>query len=270
MSSETATYLGSKDDNSTPTTPSQKRRARKRERDANAPVQPANCYTRFMKQRRPQLVQEHPELSHIEITKRVGEEWKALSAKEKEVYMNTASAERREYLKELSVYKKTESYKLFRKKMKKNIESGLYQETEIFSLETPIFSKEFLELNRQRESELRRLRIENVRLEEEQVALESNLARLKKATDQLELDMKLQHDLTTNVRSQLDDYRCALVQAFSHMPLPGTNVVPTLATIDTYMNNIHKLVLEAPGEHQDFVAKVRDIVTKLKLPAPSL
>lgn len=187
--------------------------------------------------------------------------------------------------------------------------------------DTPIFSKEFLELNRskniffyfpkslnkffmvlERESELRRLRIDSVRLEEEQVALENFISRLKKATEELEVDVVQQRGLTDKIRSQLDNYRRSLVQAFAHMPLPGkcfyflliksfgwdsdglpflkgplrsryslplflgTNIVPTLATIDTYMNNIHKLVLETPGEHQDFVAKVRDIVTKLKIP----
>jgi len=176
-------------------------------------------------------------------------------------------ADRMEYLKELQAYKKTDSYKTFRKKLKKKIDSGSYeQHPDDLSSDIPIFSKEFLELNRKRESELRRLRIDSVRLEEEQVALENFISRLKKATEELEVDVVQQRELTDKIRSQLDNYRRSLVQAFAHMPLPGTNIVPTLATIDTYMNNIHKLVLETPGEHQDFVAKVRDIVTKLKIP----
>jgi len=271
MSSDVANDPVQKNDKPAASTSVPRKRSRKRGRDTNAPVQPANSYTRFMMARRPQLVQEHPELSHVDISKRIGEEWKSLSAEEKEIYTTKAMADRMEYMKELQAYKKTDSYKLFRKKMKKNIDSTSHDQIpDDLNADVPIFSKEFLELNRQRESELRRLRIESVRLEEEQVALENFISRLKKATEELETDVRQQRDLADKIRSQLDNYRRSLVQAFAHMPLPGTNIVPTSVTIDSYMNNIHKLVLETPGEHQDFVAKVRDIVTKLKIPLPPL
>jgi len=265
MSAEASNGLVLKEPMSTP----RKRTRRRARRDANAPVQPANCFTRFMMARRPQMVQEQPELPHIEISKRIGEEWKAMASEEKEVYMNKASAERKEYLRELSVYKKTDSYKVFRKKLKKQMSSGFYEQNadESSPFDIPIFSKEFLELNQKRESELRRLRMEVIRLEEEEKAMNSNMDRFQKATHQLETELSQQKELTEKIHSQLDSYRRTLVQAFAHMPFPGTAVVPRISTIDNYMNNIHKLVLEAPGEHQDFIAKVRDIVTQLKMPS---
>lgn len=42
-----------------------------------------------MKERRPRLVEEHPELSHIDISKKIGEEWKAMPAEEKQVSMHS-------------------------------------------------------------------------------------------------------------------------------------------------------------------------------------
>lgn len=78
-----------------------------------------------------------------------------------------------------------------------------------------------LQLISEREGELRRLRQEVVRLEEEEKALHSNLDRLRQATGQLEAEAAEQRQVIDKVRSQLDAYRRTLVQAFAHMPFPG-------------------------------------------------
>ena len=43
----------------------------------------------------------------------------------------------------------------------------------------------------------------------------------------------------------------------------GTNEVPTLETIDTYMAKLHSLILESPQENEGLIATVREIVGRL-------
>ena len=45
----------------------------------------------------------------------------------------------------------------------------------------------------------------------------------------------------------------------------GTEEIPTLATIDTYMNKLHQLILDSPQENANLIATVREIVGKLDL-----
>ena len=52
---------------------------------------------------------------------------------------------------------------------------------------------------------------------------------------------------------------------FSILFYSGTEEIPTLATIDTYMNKLHQLILDSPQENANLIATVREIVGKLDL-----
>lgn len=72
-----------------------------------------------------------------------------------------------------------------------------------------------------RESELRKMRMEVVRLEEEEKALNLNIARLKSGCDDLENDLAIQKLYNSNLEKHMSSYRDCLLTAFNNCPLPG-------------------------------------------------
>lgn len=47
----------------------------------------------------------------------------------------------------------------------------------------------------------------------------------------------------------------------------GTDELPTVANIDTYMTKLHQLILDAPQVNEDLIVAVREVVNKLNLEA---
>ena len=47
----------------------------------------------------------------------------------------------------------------------------------------------------------------------------------------------------------------------------GSKEVPTIATIDSYMTKLHKIILDSPQENQELIVAVREVVSKLNLEA---
>jgi len=45
--------------------------------------------------------------------------------------------------------------------------------------------------------------------------------------------------------------------------MPGTNELPTLDTVDTYMTKLHSLISESPQEHTALAATVRGIISRM-------
>ena len=43
----------------------------------------------------------------------------------------------------------------------------------------------------------------------------------------------------------------------------GSNEVPTLESIDTYMAKLHSIILDSPQENEALIATVREIVSRL-------
>ena len=43
----------------------------------------------------------------------------------------------------------------------------------------------------------------------------------------------------------------------------GTNELPTLDTVDTYMTKLHGLISESPHEHTALAATVRSIISRM-------
>jgi len=43
----------------------------------------------------------------------------------------------------------------------------------------------------------------------------------------------------------------------------GTNELPTLDTVDTYMTKLHSLISESPQEHATLAATVRGIINRM-------
>ncbi|XP_050059051.1 high mobility group protein 20A-like isoform X2 [Aphis gossypii] len=152
-------------------------------RDKTAPRPPHSGYIRFLNDRREQFRSENPNLPFAEITKVLATEWNQLPVDKKQQYLLAAEQERVKYVEELAAYKKTDAYKNFiQRKLKKKQLKIPNQEDQKSAKEKPsnhninkgydipIYTEEFLNFNKARESELRYLR-KTVTDQEQEVAV---------------------------------------------------------------------------------------------------
>jgi len=248
-------------------------------KDNNAPKQPLSGYLRFINERRDILRQEQPSLSFAELSKMLGAEWQNLQSHEKQRYLDKADKDKEKYLKDLEAYQKTDSYKMFRKQMdKKNKEEAQTSEVmptvqtasaqdqeESGTFDIPIFTEEFLDHNKARESELRQLRKQSMELEEQNAVLSKHTDNMKQAVHRLEVEAAQHRENNQALSSHLDTLRSRLSQAFSSLPLPGSGLLPTVDTIDSYMARLHSLILDSPDDNEELISTVREVVGKLHL-----
>jgi hypothetical protein len=73
-------------------------------KDKNAPKKGLTAFMIFSNERRAEMKSKHPEETFGGIGRRLGEAWKALSAKDKTTYTKKAQADKARYQKELDAY----------------------------------------------------------------------------------------------------------------------------------------------------------------------
>ncbi|XP_038058515.1 high mobility group protein 20A-like isoform X2 [Patiria miniata] len=262
-----------------------KGKKRRRLKDVNAPRAPLTGYVRFLNDRRDKARADNPNMSFAEITRMLGKEWTTLSQSEKQCYLDEADKDKERYVKELDQYQQTEAYRVFTKKQqerKKKGEAGEEGETqtngtgleytdeirmddELPGFDVPIFTEEFLNYNKSRENELRQLRKSTTEYEEQNAILQKHIDNMKAAISKLETEAVQQRNTNMTLQQHLQALRVSLTTSFAVIPLPGSEETPTLATIDTYMNKLHQLILDSPQENANLIAMVREIVGKLDL-----
>ncbi|VTJ59768.1 Hypothetical predicted protein [Marmota monax] len=234
------------------------RKRKKPLRDSNAPKSPLTGYVRFMNERREQLRAKRPEVPFPEITRMLGNEWSKLPPEEKQRYLDEADRDKERYMKELEQYQKTEAYKVFsrktqdRQKGKSHRQDAARQATHDHEKETevkersvfdiPIFTEEFLNHSKAREAELRQLRKSNMEFEERNAALQKHVESMRTAVEKLEVDVIQERSRNTVLQQHLETLRQVLTSSFASMPLPGSGETPTVDTIDSYMNRLHRTV----------------------------
>jgi len=262
-----------------------KGKKRKRTRDLNAPKQPLTGYVRFLNDRREKIRADNPALTFSEITKLLGAEWTRLPPEDKQRYLDEAERDKERYSKELESYHQTEAYQMFLHKQydKRNKDENdtscvaingassepasemhkprVDDDTSTFDI--PIFTEEFLDHNKMRESELRQLRRQNTEYEEQNAILSKHVDNMKQAIDKLEVEAVQQRSNNAALQQHLDVLRTTLVANFSRIPLPGTNELPTLDTIDSYMSRLHGIIMDSPQEHTVLASTVKDIIGHL-------
>lgn len=254
---------------------------RKRPKDENAPKQPLTGYVRFLNDRREKVRADNPTATFADLTKLLAVEWSKLAAEEKQRYLDEADRDRERYQKELEQYQQTETYKLFLKKQsekrqaadetskagKQSVDTEVGQkEDELSGFDIPIFTEEFLDHNKARETELRTLRRVNTEYEEQNAILSKHIDNMKAAIERLQVETVQQRNSNMALQQHLENLRSKLTTSFANFPLPGTNDVPTLETIDVYMAKLHTLILDAPQENEQLITAVRDIVSRLDYP----
>ncbi|XP_072338617.1 SWI/SNF-related matrix-associated actin-dependent regulator of chromatin subfamily E member 1-related isoform X3 [Scyliorhinus torazame] len=244
----------------------------------NGPKAPVTGYVRFLNERREQIRMQYPDLPFPEITRMLGNEWSKLPTLEKQRYLDEAEKDKQQYLKELKEFQQTEAYKLStqkiqEKKLKKEelwpgVNGPVPKATDdspdrISIFDTPIFTEEFLDQTKARESELRKLRKSNVEFEEQNVILQKHIESMNSAKEKLEQELVLEERQTLTLQHQLQAVRQALTASFASIPIPGTGETPTEGTLDTYMAKLHNIIGSSPIEYENLVGRVQEIISQL-------
>ncbi|ELK37474.1 hypothetical protein MDA_GLEAN10011134 [Myotis davidii] len=226
----------------------------------NGPKAPVTGYVRFLNERREQIRTRHPDLPFPEITKMLGAEWSKLQPTEKQRYLDEAEREKQQYMKELRAYQQSEAYKMCTEKIqekkikKEDSGSGLMNtllnghkggDCDGFStFDVPIFTEEFLDQNKAREAELRRLRKMNVAFEEQNAVLQRHTQNMSSARERLEQELALEERRTLALQQQLQ-------------------ATPTLSTLDFYMTQLHGAIERDPAQHEKLVVRIKEILAQV-------
>lgn len=258
-----------------------KGKKRKKLKDRNAPKPALSGYIRFLNEKREVLRKENPSLSFSELTRLLGSEWSKLQQHEKQRYLDEAEKDKERYWREMEAYQKTEAFKQFKllreKRMKEDASDDscnnpveMKEETEPGTFDIPIFTEEFLDYNKSREGELRQFRRQATELEEQNAILSKHIENMKQAIDKLEIDAVQQRSSNLALQQHLDSLRSTLVTHFAAIPVPGSNELPAIETVDSYLAKLHNMIVENPHEHQSLIITVKDIVNRLNLDGEKL
>ncbi|XP_049765615.1 high mobility group protein 20A [Schistocerca cancellata] len=254
------------------------KKRKKSQRDQTAPRQPLTGYVRFLNDRREKVRAENPNLPFPEITKLLAVEWSQLPPAQKQSYLDAAEQDRERYVRELNAYKQTEAYRLFTQKQvekkqrqDKQVEQVVQEDTEkdadFNGLDIPIFTEEFLDHNKAREAELRQLRKSNTDYEQQNAILQKHIENMKAAVEKLEAETVQQQSSNNALQQHLEHLRTNLSAAFSSLPLPGTNELPTVATVDGYITRLNAVLMDQSApDHDGLAVRVRELVNSLEFP----
>ncbi|KFQ89682.1 SWI/SNF-related matrix-associated actin-dependent regulator of chromatin subfamily E member 1-related, partial [Phoenicopterus ruber ruber] len=237
----------------------------------NGPKAPVTGYVRFLNERREQIRTQHPDLPFPEITKMLGAEWSKLQLSEKQRYLDEAEREKQQYMKELREYQQSEAYKMCtekiqEKKVKKALpdpslpvpQAGECSDT-FSTFDVPIFTEEFLDQNKAREAELRRLRKMNTEFEEQNAILQKHTESMNCAKEKLEQELAQEERQTLALQQQLQSVRPALPGSFASR----TGETPTLSTLDFYMAKLHSAIESNPLQHEKLVVRIKEILSRI-------
>ena len=257
-----------------------------------APKQPLSGYVHFLNDRREIVRKENPDISFADISKKLAIEWGQVSAKIKQEYVEKAEADKERYNKEFSAYQQTQEYKDFiaeqnekgladkakkvkkedSKKSKKDKAAAaevvpkkeLVEEPPQQTIDIPIFTEEFLEHNKAKESELRQLRKQANEFEEQNAILQKHVENMRSAITKLEHETLQQQESNAALAKHLESLRRLVVSHFAGTHLSPQRKEPlTLDNVDAYMQELRTIVIENPKEHESLVAKARDIASRM-------
>ncbi|XP_020348042.1 SWI/SNF-related matrix-associated actin-dependent regulator of chromatin subfamily E member 1-related isoform X4 [Oncorhynchus kisutch] len=246
----------------------------------NGPKAPVTGYVRFLNERREQIRAKHPDLPFPEITKRLGAEWSRLAPHDKQRFLDEAEREKLQYARELREYQQSEAYqitsaKIQDKKVKRESPSVIINANSSGSaalkgsdhlsnrFDVPIFTEEFLDQNKAREAELRRLRKANVEFEEQNAVLQKHISDMYSAKERLEAELGQDELRTQALHRHLLAIKHTLVGSLSTVALPGTGETPSLGTLDSYLSRLSGTLESNPHEHRALLAQLHDVLSHL-------
>lgn len=265
--------------------PIKKSKKKKNKLGVAAPRQPLTGYVRYLNSRRDTLRNDNPNLSFPDITKILAQEWANLPPEEKRPYQEAGEQDRERYLQEMETYKKTDAYKDYLRQLEENkqkvkekskekepeakrtkVMNDHNEESNGSGFDIPIFTEEFLDLNKSREAELRQLRKSSTDYELQNASLSRIVDSMNTAVSSLQSEISAQRANNLALNRHLELLRATLAAAFHAVALPDTNERPTVDTIDSYMQKLHSL-FTGPGanQHSQLLSRVSGIVERLDL-----
>ncbi|XP_053702577.1 SWI/SNF-related matrix-associated actin-dependent regulator of chromatin subfamily E member 1-related isoform X2 [Synchiropus splendidus] len=244
----------------------------------NGPKAPVTGYVRFLNERREQMRARHPDLPFPEITKRLGAEWTQLAPDDKQRYLDEAERDKVQYAQELKEYQQTEAFqitsaKIQDKKLKKDTPSifmgsgsGLSfpKASELSSrFDIPIFTEEFLDQNKAREAELRRLRKANIEFEEQNAVLQRHIKDMYNAKERMEAELGQDEKRTQALQQHLLTIKHILVNSLSSVPLPDTGETASLGNLDSYLSRLSGVLEGNPHKHRALLSQLCKLLSHL-------
>ncbi|KAJ8374532.1 hypothetical protein SKAU_G00051120 [Synaphobranchus kaupii] len=138
-----------------------------------------------------------------------------------------------------------------------------YKGSDLSRFDVPIFTEEFLDQNKAREAELRRLRKANVEFEEQNSILQKHIADMYSAKERLEAELGQDERRTQALHRHLQAIKHMLVSNLATVALPGTGETPSLGTLDSYLSRMGSVLETNPQEHRGLVIQLQDILAHL-------
>lgn len=220
----------------------------------------------------------YPDLPFPEITKRLGAEWTRLAPNDKQRYLDEAEREKMQYAQELKEYQQTEAFhitsaKIQDRRIKKDAPSvtisassgSSLQKASDFSsrFDIPIFTEEFLDQNKAREAELRRLRKANIEFEEQNAVLQRHIKDMYTAKERLEAELGQDEQRTQALHKHLLAIKHTLVNSLSTVPLPGTGETASLGNLDSYLSRLSGVLEGNPHKHRALLTQLCEVLAHL-------
>ncbi|KAM4549346.1 SWI/SNF-related matrix-associated actin-dependent regulator of chromatin subfamily E member 1-related isoform 1-T2 [Odontesthes bonariensis] len=246
----------------------------------NGPKAPVTGYVRFLNERREHMRARYPDLPFPEITKRLGAEWTRLAPTDKKRYLEEAEREKMQYAQELKEYQQTEAYqissaKIHDKRIKKEdtpsviVSSGSgasFAKTADLSsrFDIPIFTEEFLDQNKAREAELRRLRKANIEFEEQNAVLQRHIKDMNSAKERLEAELGQDEKRTQALHQHLLAIKHTLVNSLSSVPLPGTGETASFGNLDSYLSRLSGVIEGNPHKHRALASQLYEVLSHIE------
>jgi septal ring factor EnvC (AmiA/AmiB activator) len=132
------------------------------------------------------------------------------------------------------------------------------------NFDIPIFTEKFLDHNKMRDSELRQLRKSNTDYEQQNTILQKHIENMKDAIAKLETEILQQEKNNASLQKHLKHLRSTLTNEFSGVKLPGIKEMATQQNMDSYMTNLHSVLLENSSHYANLLETVRNIVGRLE------
>lgn len=86
---------------------------------------------------------------------------------------------------------------------------------------------------------------------------------MRTAVEKLEVDVIQERSHNTVLQQHLETLQQGLTSSFASMPLPGSEETPMVDTIESYMNRLHSIIVDNPQDNENFMATVREVVSRL-------
>ncbi|KAK3754936.1 hypothetical protein QZH41_019352, partial [Actinostola sp. cb2023] len=131
----------------------------------------------------------------------------------------------------------------------------------------PIFTEEFLNYNKVRENELRRLRKTNTEFEEQNAILSKHIENMKKGIEKLENEADEQQKEITILEKHLRKLRQVLRNKLSELSIAGIEETRnTDSSVDKFVGRLHQSIQANPKENSELVNKIKGLISSIDYP----